>query len=61
MNIIHITKAKIYNEQWHTGYKWIMPFVNSELSGCDLAIAGLGGDMVLITREGKVVQKIENY
>ena len=38
-----------------------MPFVNSEKLGYEVAIAGLGDNLVLITKEGTPIQIIDNY
>lgn len=61
MDFAHLNRAEIYNNKWFTKYRWIMPFVNSEKLGYEVAIAGLGDNLVLITRDGTPIQIIDNY
>lgn len=60
MDIIeHFNRAHLYNNKWFTNYKWIMPFVNSEKQGCELAIAEFDNVMVVINKEGTPIQIID--
>lgn len=60
MDITDINRATHYNKQWFTKFKWIKPFVDSEILKCKVAIAQLGDDMFLINNSGEFITVIDN-
>ena len=61
MDFSYINRALTFNNKWFTHYKWIMPFINSEMLGFEVAIAEMGENMYLINKSGELIDVVDLY
>jgi len=60
MSALDINRAVYFNKKCFTDFKWIMPFVNSGILNCKVAIAQMKNDLVLINKDGEIIIIIDN-